>query len=459
MFVRPRGGPIVFIEKVTMKGFKSYGNKTLTLPISKGFTCIVGPNGSGKSNITDAICFVVGRISAKSMRGERLSDLIFNGTEDEKKAEEAIVSITFNNEDGGFPIEEKKVVISRAVNSKGEGEYRVNGKRATRSYVLDIFSYVGVRPDGHNIVMQGDIAHFINMNPVDRRGIIEEISGIAEFDDKKDKGLRELEKAQENITRVELVISEVKNRLDRLLRDKKDAERYQEIDKEIKNKWAIYYHSKLKELEDAKTKLESNIEKGQKDIEELRAIVSKIIQDIASKEKELLELDDEYNRKMEMDSINITREIEKIKGNISTINQSIEYEKKELFSVKKEIDEINKEISSNEQKIKELLENKSKLEKESAEVESIIKNKEAEYRKLLDSLSGKDGMFLKIKESLLEVDRKLEKNRKDYFSLNKELDSYNASVSILEQDNKRITSDIKKIDDKLSDIEKKIKEK
>ena len=459
MFVRPRGGPIVFIEKVAMKGFKSYGNKTLTLPISKGFTCIVGPNGSGKSNITDAICFVVGRISAKSMRGERLSDLIFNGTEDEKKAEEAIVSITFNNEDGGFPIEEKKITISRAVNSKGEGEYRVNGKRATRSYVLDIFSYVGVRPDGHNIVMQGDIAHFINMNPVDRRGIIEEISGIAEFDDKKDKGLRELEKAQENITRVELVISEVKNRLDRLLRDKKDAERYQEIDKEIKTKWAIYYHSKLKQLEDTKTKLEANIEKGQKDIEELRALVSNIVQDIANKEKELLELDDEYNRKMEMDSINITREIEKIKGNIYSINQSIEYEKKELFSVKKEIDESKKEISENELKIKDLLETKSNLEKKNSEVESIIKDKEAEYRKLLDSLSGKDGMFLKIKESLLEVDRKLEKNRKDYLSLNKELDSYNASVSILDQDTKRITSDIKKIDDKLREIEIKLKEK
>jgi len=442
-----------------MKGFKSYGNKTLTLPISKGFTCIVGPNGSGKSNITDAICFVVGRISAKSMRGERLSDLIFSGTEDEKKAEEAIVSITFNNEDGGFPIEEKKITVSRAVNLKGEGEYRVNGKRATRSYILDIFSYVGVRPDGHNIVMQGDIAHFINMNPIDRRGIIEEISGIAEFDDKKDKGLRELEKAQENVTRVELVISEVKNRLDRLLRDKKDAERYQEIDKDIKNKWAIYYHSKLKELEEAKFKLETNIEKGQKDIEELRALVSKIIQDIADKEKELLELDDEYNRKMEMDSINITREIEKIKGNMSTITQSIEYEKKELTSVTNEIEEIKKEISDNEEKIKELLENKSKLENEGAEVESNIKTKEAEYRKLLDALSGKDGMFLKIKESLLEVDRKLEKNRKDYLSLNKELDSYNASVSILEQDTKRIASDIKKIDDKLLQIENKLKEK
>ncbi|KYC45993.1 MAG: Chromosome partition protein Smc [Candidatus Methanofastidiosum methylothiophilum] len=458
MFVKPRGGSIVFIEKVTMKGFKSYGNKTLTLPLSKGFTCIVGPNGSGKSNITDAICFVVGRISAKSMRGERLSDLIFNGTEDEKKAEEAIVSITFNNEDGGFPIEEKKVTISRAVNSKGEGEYRVNGKRATRSYVLDIFSYVGIRPDGHNIVMQGDIAHFINMNPVDRRGIIEEISGIAEFDDKKEKGLRELEKAQENITRVELVISEVKNRLDRLLRDKKDAERYQVIDKEIKHKWAIYYHSKLRELEDKKIKLESNIEKGQKDIEELRGAVSKIIQDIANKEKELLELDDEYNRKMEMDSINITREIEKIKGNILSINQSIDYEKKELSSLKKEIDETNNEIAENELKIKELSQNKANLEKESAEVEILIKNKEAEYRKLLDTLSGKDGMFLKIKESLLEADRKLEKNRKEYLSLSKELDSYNASVSILEQDRIRITSDIKKIEDKLSGIEKKLKD-
>ncbi len=459
MFTKSRGGPIVFIEKISMKGFKSYGNKTLTLPLSKGFTCIVGPNGSGKSNITDAICFVVGRISAKSMRGERLSDLIFLGTETEKKAEETIVSITFNNEDGGFPLDEKKITISRAVNLKGEGEYRVNGKRATRSYVLDIFSYVGVRPDGHNIVMQGDISHFISMSPVDRRGIIEEISGIAEFDDKKNKGLRELEKAQENIARVELVISEVKNRLDRLLRDKKDAERYQEIDKEIKTKWAVYYHSKLKELEDTKIKTEADIEKGQKQIDELREKVTNIIQDISNKEKEQLELDDEYNRKMEMESINITREIEKIKGNISTINQSIEYEKKELSSLKSEIEEINKEISENELKIEKLMDSKSNLEKENSEVEIIIKNKESEYRKLLDSLSGKDGMFIKIKESLLEVDRKLEKNRKEYLALNKELDSHNASVSILDQDLKRIMADAKKIDDKLLEIEKKLKEK
>ena len=232
-----------------------------------------------------------------------------------KKAEEAIVSITFNNEDGGFP-SKKKVTISRQLIKKEKGNTG-SMEKGQLDLVLDIFSYVGVRPDGHNIVMQGDIAHFINMNPVERRGIIEEISGISEFDDKKDKGLRELEKAQENITRVELVISEVKSRLDRLSRDKKDAERYQEIDREIKNKWAIYYHSKLKELEDTKLKLETNIEKSQKDIGELRASVAKIIEDIASKEKELLELDDEYNRKMEMDSINITREIEKIKGNIS----------------------------------------------------------------------------------------------------------------------------------------------
>lgn len=442
-----------------MKGFKSYGNKTITLPLSKGFTCIVGPNGSGKSNITDAICFVVGRISAKSMRGERLSDLIFLGTEDEKKAEEAIVSITFNNEDGGFPIEEKKVTISRAVNLKGEGEYRVNGKRATRSYVLDIFSYVGVRPDGHNIVMQGDIAQFINMNSIDRRGIIEEISGIAEFDDKKDKGLRELEKAQENITRVELVISEVKNRLDRLLRDKKDAERYQEIEKEIKSKWGIYYHSKLKNFRETYSKLELDIEKGQKDIEELRAVITKLSQDISGKEKELLDLDDEYNRKMEMESLNITREIEQIKGNISTLNQSREYEKREITAVRKEIEDAKKEISDNELKIKGLLERKLKLEKESTEIESIIKQKETEYRKLLDSLSGKDGMFLKIKESLLQVDRNLEKNRKDFLILNKELDSYNSSVSLLDQDINRVSSDIKKIEDKLLIIEEKLKDK
>ena len=297
------------------------------------------------------------------------------------------------------------------------------------------------------------------MNPVDRRGIIEEISGIAEFDDKKDKGLRELEKAQENITRVELVISEVKNRLDRLLRDKKDAERYQEIETEIKTKWGIYYHSKLNNFKDTKSKLETDIEKGQKDIDELRGVVSNLTQNIFDKEKELLDLDDEYNRKMEMESINITRELEQIKGNISSLNQSKEYEKREIATVKKEIEDIKKEINDNESKIKGHLERKSKLEKEAAEIESTIKVKEAEYRKLLESLSGKDGMFLKIKENLLQVDRGLEKSRKEFLGLNKELDTYNASVLLLEQDSNRVLSDIKKTEEKLTGIETKLKEK
>jgi chromosome segregation protein len=192
-----------------MKGFKSYGNNRVTIPLHKGFTCIVGPNGSGKSNLFDAVSFVLGRMSAKAMRAGSISGLVFAGTGNQKAATSADVSIYFSNKDKEFPIDKEEVIISRSVDMSGKGVYRVNNKRETRTYVLDLLNHVGLNPDGYNMIAQGDINRFIEMSSFDRRSIIEEISGIQEYDEKKEKGLRELEKAEENIARMDLVIKEV----------------------------------------------------------------------------------------------------------------------------------------------------------------------------------------------------------------------------------------------------------
>nr|1XEW_X Chain X, SMC protein [Pyrococcus furiosus]1XEX_A Chain A, SMC protein [Pyrococcus furiosus] len=180
-----------YIEKLELKGFKSYGNKKVVIPFSKGFTAIVGANGSGKSNIGDAILFVLGGLSAKAMRASRISDLIFAGSKNEPPAKYAEVAIYFNNEDRGFPIDEDEVVIRRRVYPDGRSSYWLNGRRATRSEILDILTAAMISPDGYNIVLQGDITKFIKMSPLERRLLIDDISGIAEYDSKKEKALEE----------------------------------------------------------------------------------------------------------------------------------------------------------------------------------------------------------------------------------------------------------------------------
>ncbi|MFQ5891589.1 MAG: AAA family ATPase, partial [Candidatus Methanofastidiosia archaeon] len=176
---------MVYIKKITMRGFKSYGSRKVSVSFSKGFTCIVGPNGSGKSNVVDAISFVLGRLSTKSMRADVLTDLIFGGYKSKLGAKLAEVSIYFDNKDGTFPSERKEVVISRTVDLSGKSVYRLNRKRETRGYILDILSQIEIFPEGHNLVMQGDVAKFIKMNRWERRGVIEEISGILEYNEKR----------------------------------------------------------------------------------------------------------------------------------------------------------------------------------------------------------------------------------------------------------------------------------
>jgi chromosome segregation protein len=171
------------IKKLVMNGFKSFAKRT-ELTFGDNFNVILGPNGSGKSNVLDAICFVLGRMSAKSMRVERGSNLIYNGGPKGKPLEKAEVSIEFENSKKVFPVE-GDVKISRIIHQTGQSDYRINNKRTTRQNVIDLLSAAKINPEGYNITLQGDITKFIEMSSNEKRQIIEEISGISIYQEKK----------------------------------------------------------------------------------------------------------------------------------------------------------------------------------------------------------------------------------------------------------------------------------
>ena len=390
-----------------MKGFKSYGNKRVTIPLHKGFTCVVGPNGSGKSNLFDAISFVLGRMSAKALRAGSISGLVFAGSEKQKPAKGAEVHIYFSNTEKEFPIDKDEVIISRSVDMSGKGVYRVNNKRETRSYVIDLLNHVGLTPDGYNMIAQGDINRFIEMSSFERRSIIEEISGIQEYDDRKEKGLRELEKAEDNIARMDLVIKEVGSQLNRLETEKNDALRYQYLKDEIsKNKGFLVYgelDEKLQEHADSVKEMEDK----QLECKKLDIETEGMAGEISEKEQRLQEVERDIESKREDEYMELSRSI----ATLSSKRDSLIAKKEMSEESKREMDAtiiLNRgTIAEQEQEAEERSSELLRKQQELSELDTTIGTIEKDYNAIIESLEKTSSTFFSYKQDADELEDRI----------------------------------------------------
>lgn len=224
------------IKKIEIKGFKSFGPKTATIRIDKGFTVLTGPNGSGKTNIVDAVLFGLGELSARRLRAESFSKLIFHGSPEVgvEKAKAAKVVIQFDNFDKRIPVDTSTVTISREVHKNGQSVYRLNGRRISRNRIIDILSMAGISPAGHNVIVQGTITRMAEISPHERRKMIEGMIGIAQYDAEKAEAEEKLRAAEISIRTAMGRVDEVQKRVDDLERERNELLRYGFIQNEIK---------------------------------------------------------------------------------------------------------------------------------------------------------------------------------------------------------------------------------
>ncbi len=440
-----------YIEKLEMKGFKSYGNRKVVVPFSKGFTAIVGANGSGKSNIGDAVLFVLGGLSAKAMRATRISDLIFAGTKSESPAKYAEVAMHFNNEDRGFPIDEDEVVIKRRVYPDGRSTYWLNGKRTSRSDILDILSAAMISPEGYNLVLQGDITKFIKMSPLERRLIIDEISGIAEYDSKKAKALEELKQAEENLARVDLLINEVKKQLDKLEKERNDALRYLDLKEKLEKAKVTLLVGEIKRLESEIEESKLRNEQVEKEIEEIESRLKEIAKEIIVRENELEEIERELEEKSEDGILDITRKISEVhskiemaKKNIELAEKEIEESQRRLAKANEDLKKVSTEIDKSKNSIERWKKRKEKLLKE-------IEEKEVERNELVIKLGEIDKNFSIAKQEFDKVTEELEEAKKEMYMKESDINRFNEEIENLQgkivQNNAKRTALREKIKD------------
>lgn len=324
------------IKEIELRNFKSFGRKAL-IPLHKDFIVITGPNGSGKSNIVDALLFALCLSSSRAMRAERLPDLVYKG-EDGKSPDYTQVTVRLDNRSRTLPIEADEVEISRKVKLNGDkyhALYYFNGKSCTQTELQDHLSKAGISPEGYNVVMQGDVTRIIEMTPVERRRIIDEIAGVAEFDEKKRKAISELDVVRERIGRVDVILEEISVQLSRLRVERDKALSYQAHRDERRRQEAFLLLARLKESESELAGLENEYSiLDQERVSVGQTLVAKR-SELEAAEGSLKSLNSEIDHKGEDERIATRRRIEEIKGEIAREETRAEGCDREISEIEK----------------------------------------------------------------------------------------------------------------------------
>ena len=239
----------MYLTQVEMENFKSFGGK-ISVPLMEGFTAITGPNGSGKSNIADAILFVLGPRSSKAVRAGRLTDLIFDGGKSKDKASYMKVTLVFDNKDRLMPWDDDIVRLTRLVRYNDArtdyySYFYINDRKSTMSEFTELLTKARISAEGYNLVQQGDVTNIVSMGNLERRRIIDGVTGIASYDADIDKAAEERTEAETNLDRINIVIEELELQLKQLEKDRQDAEKYLNAQSNLEMSKAQLTHRQL----------------------------------------------------------------------------------------------------------------------------------------------------------------------------------------------------------------------
>jgi len=261
-----------YIKKIELKGFKSFGPQVVKVVLDKGFTAITGPNGSGKTNIMDALLFALGELSTRRLRAENAAKLIFYGSETAglEKAKMAKVVIQFDNSDGTMAVDTVTVTVSREVHRNGQSVYRLNGRRISRAHILEILSMAAISSASQNIIPQGTITRLTDVNPLERRRIVEDLVGIAQYDAEKAGAEEKLQTADISIRTAMGRVDEVQKRLDDLERERNELLRYSFIQNETKKFEAVQISHDITKLNAQVLETQAHADKVRTRVEKLR---------------------------------------------------------------------------------------------------------------------------------------------------------------------------------------------
>lgn len=423
----------MYLKRIEMQGFKSFADKTV-LEFKPGITTVIGPNGSGKSNISDAIRWVLGEQSMKSLRGAKSEDIIFAGTQARKSLGFAEVSIVIDNNDNKLPIEYSEVTVTRKIYRSGETGYFINKVPCRLKDILELFMDTGIGKDGYSIIGQGKIDEILSNKSEDRRHIFEEAAGIVKYRTRKQESEKKLEQTKLNLLRINDILAEIEANIEPLKLQSDKAKQFLDLREELKSIEVglfIYnintYKEKLEQLVKDEDIITSQKEAEDGKMEALQASkeeLRQVVDDITAQIENMQNIGFESSNKIEKINSEIGISNERIQNN----NANKQRLETEILEVKSRIEELKEEQKQKLEKKTNLTSNKEKFEKELAE-------KEAELAELSKKLSAKE-LEIEGKKQIVQdnIDKKYE--------LAAEINTQDVNYENLEKRKKQLKNEI-----------------
>lgn len=467
----------MYLKSIEVNGFKSFANK-IVFKFNHGITCIVGPNGSGKSNVADAVRWVLGEQSAKSLRGSKMEDVIFSGTQLRKPQGSAYVAITLDNSDHSLPIDYNEVTVARRVYRSGESEYLINGTVSRLKDVYSLFFDTGIGKEGYSIIGQGQIEKILNGKPEERRELFDEAAGIVKFKKNKAAAEKSLEAERDNLSRVNDILKELEKQVGPLKEQSETARKYLAFKNELKN---LDVNAFLLEIEKIRTALEED----QKRLQIVNDDIEVNKQDYEQTKEEYEQIENTIEQlnsiidssKNEIHENKLAKE--RAEGEINVINQQIITLKMNDKNIHEQIDRINSQIEAGERELSEYTSQKGNLDTSTSDVEAALeeaRKKSSDMAKYIDecqqeienckadiieymhesgTLQAKVGRYDAMLENInfrkTQLNQRLLQFKSDDAGDKKELESLEGQLEELEENVKVIISGLDQATDQLND--------
>ncbi|MDD5823839.1 MAG: chromosome segregation protein SMC [Firmicutes bacterium] len=419
----------MYFKRIELQGFKSFADP-VTIELNDGITCIIGPNGSGKSNISDALRWVLGEQSSKQLRGSKMQDVIFSGTNTRKPKGMAEVTLVIDNTTGILPLEYNEVAVTRRMFRSGESEYLINGNNCRLKDIKELFMDTGIGVDGYSIIGQGKIAEIVSQKAESRRQIFEEAAGVVLYKSRKTDAENKLKTASDNLERVRDIIAEIEGRIGGLKEDSEKAIEYIGLRDRYKT---LGINIILHNLDG----LEKSVEAGKADLLD----AEKKILDIQSK---LIELDDEIDTRSADDTelqeklYDKNNELLAKINELNTISSSGQVNDEKLNNIERELERLNAAIEENEAKLEEERASFVELEAKDNEYNTALEEAKSNYNQAVMKLTEHNS-------EQIEVSDHIERNKDEIISLNSFCISRNGDINTLENYKKTLSDRIEAI--------------
>ncbi|MCI4363705.1 MAG: chromosome segregation protein SMC [Thermoplasmata archaeon] len=451
------------LKRLKVRNFKSFAGAT-EIPFQPGFTGVAGPNGMGKSNISDAILFVLGPTSSKALRAERLTHLFFNGGVAKKPATECEVSLVFDNRDRLLPVEHDEVELTRYVKlapGVPDGYYSyfyVNGRRSTQGEIDAVLSHARLSGDGYNLVQQGDVNRIVSMGPVPRRGLVERLAGISQYDDELERAQGKRTELETNLGQVRTLLGEIRTRLGALESQRLLAIQYRQLQEEKHEAEAQLARAELLRARQEVNSCEAARDRLRLELADLETAATQL----ESQRDELAASIDAAEREIAAkagpDGLRFRGEVDQARLAFARLDEQLRTAREDLEELSKKVEALEVSLTESEGEVSRLTEEETSIAGRLTAVETRLKSGESSLHDATGDAEQSQGKLVELRRSILEKERTLQSITKRWQEGVQGVESIRSQVSLAEKETAQSEEEERTRELELKDLELRLRE-